>query len=109
MRVAINGLFWDSPTTGSGQYTHRLIEQLASFRPGLEAVLVPASGRSNLEKVWFEQVGFPRACRRMGAGIAHVPYWAPPCKPAVPTIVTIHDLIPLVPGHVGAMFVAHQE
>ncbi len=96
-RVAINGWFWDSPTTGSGQYTRRLIEQLSSTSPDLDVVLVPAgSGRSNLAKVWFEQVGFPQACRRLGADVAHVPYWAPPLQPTVPTVVTIHDLIPLV-------------
>ena len=26
MRVAINAWFWNSPTTGSGQYTHHLVE-----------------------------------------------------------------------------------
>ncbi|MBN1179119.1 MAG: glycosyltransferase family 4 protein, partial [Anaerolineae bacterium] len=30
------------------------------------------------------------------ADVAHVPYWAPPMAPRVPTVVTIHDLIPLL-------------
>ena len=119
MRVAINAWFWNSPTTGSGQYTRRLVERLAATAPDLEIVLiVPQSLISNLQpptpnvqfrltanrrripaaldKVWFEQVTFPRACARLGADVAHVPYWAPPLRSSVPTIVTIHDLIPLL-------------
>jgi len=123
MRIAVNAWFWDSPTTGSGQYTRRLVERLAALAPDLEVVLVapreetqeardrkqearskiPAScilhpvpcARSNLGKVWFEQVAFPRLCRRLGADVAHAPYWAPPIAPPAPTVVTIHDLIPL--------------
>ena len=57
----------------------------------------PFDGRNeNLAKVWFEQVAYPRACRRIGADVAHVPYFAPPLFPTVPTVVTIHDLIPLI-------------
>ena len=121
-RVAINGWFWNSPTTGSGQYTRRLVEALSALDADLQIILVtptdrvqdtgcnkqettaPAScilhpvpcSRSNLGKVWFEQVVFPRACRRLDADVAHVPYWAGPVMPPVPTIVTIHDLIPLL-------------
>jgi glycosyltransferase involved in cell wall biosynthesis len=122
MRIAFNAWFWNEPTTGSGQYTRRLVEQVAALEPDLEVGLVAPSGSQfqvsslgaqapsallsktlpprpragNLGKVWFEQVSFPRACRRLGTDIAHVPYWAPPAVPSVPTIVTIHDLIPLL-------------
>ncbi len=122
MRVAINAWFWDRPGTGSGQYTRRLVEHLAMLAPDLEILLVAPDERRlrvsssrfrgseraqretpnvkpetrKLSKVWFEQIGFPRACRRLGADLAHVPYWAPPLRPLVPTVVTIHDLIPLV-------------
>ncbi|MBN1976755.1 MAG: glycosyltransferase family 4 protein [Anaerolineae bacterium] len=119
MRVAINAWFWNSPTTGSGQYTQRLVEGLTALGQDLEIILVtteqkqearskrqenPAScrlhpvrcSRSNLGKVWFEQVAFPSACRRLHVDVAHVPYWAPPLRPTIPTVVTIHDLIPLL-------------
>ena len=119
MRVAINAWFWNSPTTGSGQYTRWLVEHLVTIAPELEIVLVMPEGPisnlqspiSNLQfrltanryrltsalgKVWFEQVAFPRACRRLEADVAHVPYWAPPIRPSIPTVVTIHDLIPLL-------------
>jgi len=119
MRIAINSWFWNEPTTGSGQYTRRLVERLAAIAPDLEIVLVapetqvpksqapipnlhfqPTASRCRLpaalDKVWFEQIVFPRACRHLGADVAHAPYWAPPLHPSVPTVVTIHDLIPLL-------------
>jgi glycosyltransferase involved in cell wall biosynthesis len=59
--------------------------------------LQPVACRSgNLGKLWFEQVAFPRACRRLGVDLAHVPYFASPLSPPVPTVVTVHDLIPMV-------------
>lgn len=120
MHLALNAWFWDSPTTGSGQYTRRLVEGLVDLNAGLEISLIvpsreaqrngaealdlPAScrlhavpgNRSNLGKVRFEQIAFPRACVRIDAAVAHVPYWAPPVRFSVPTVVTIHDLIPLL-------------
>lgn len=123
MRLAINGWFWDQPTTGSGQTVRYLVPALVEQDPALEIVLVVppwataeatswpprvrpvvvACRPGNLGKVWFEQVAFPRACRRLGVDLAHVPYFAPPLRPGVPTVTTIHDLIPLVlPEYRGA-------
>jgi glycosyltransferase involved in cell wall biosynthesis len=60
----------------------------------------------NLAKLWFEQVSFPRACRRQGVELAHVPYFASPLFPTTPTVVTVHDLIPmLLPAYRGSMLV----
>jgi len=132
MRIAVNAWFWNSPTTGSGQYIRRLVEPLVALEPDLEVMLVTPRGwgfqvsgfkfqvsdhpeletwnlkpeTSSLVKVWFEQIAFPRACRRLNAALAHVPYWAPPLFPSVPTVVTIHDLIPLLlPQYRGGPFV----
>jgi len=44
MRIAINAWFWDSPTTGSGQYTRRLVEHLVALEPDLEVTLVTPKG-----------------------------------------------------------------
>ncbi len=107
MRLAVNAWFCGQPTTGSGQYTRRLLEYLPRVAPewticpltGLptgECAGEPAGRFADWRKLWFEQVGFPRACRRSGVDVAHVPYWAPPLQPTVPTVVTIHDLIPLL-------------
>jgi glycosyltransferase involved in cell wall biosynthesis len=115
MRVAINGWFWDQLFTGSGQYTRHLVNHLIQIAPENEYVVVtpessfrissaepygPQMGRPvrklGLRKVWFEQITFPRACRRLEADLAHVPYWGSPLAPTVPTLVTIHDIIPLL-------------
>ncbi len=51
---------------------------------------------ANLAKLWFEQVTFPRACRRLHADVAFVPYWGSPWWRPCPVVVTVHDLIPLL-------------
>lgn len=112
MRVAINGWFWDQLHTGSGQYTRQLLAHLLQVAPEHEYLLVTpettlrittpqlphhqGSRKLGFGKVWFEQVTFARACRRLGADLAHVPYWGSPFSPTVPTLVTVHDLIPLL-------------
>ena len=124
MRVAINACFLGEETTGSGQYIHNLMRALAGIDSATEYLLVipwrsrhfrelckrnrygnaeilwsktPFDGLSdNLTKLWFEQIAFPRACRRERADLAFVPYFAPPLFSPVPVAVTIHDLIPLI-------------
>ncbi len=121
MRIGINGAFWNQPATGSGQYIRALLPSLAQCEPGNEyAVITPQKideraaealaprvafhrepaalhrWSENLAKVWFEQAGFPRACGRERVALAHVPYFASPLFPSTPTVVTVHDLIPLV-------------
>jgi len=117
MRIAINAWFLNQPGTGSGQYLQGLLRAFAGSAgehqfllaspqghlnqefPGLQVEFWPLPSprwRSNLGKLLFEQVAFPRICRRWGADLAHVPYWGSPLRPSVPTVVTIHDLIPLL-------------
>ena len=58
----------------------------------------------NLAKLWFEQVTFPQACRRLRADVAFVPYWGAPWWQPCPVVVTVHDLIPLLlPLYRGGM------
>ena len=129
MCIGFNALFLGRPETGSGQYTRNLLEALAKVEPANEYLLFspgPApsisefqpptrrlgSGQasniqypiSNRAKLWFEQVSFPRACRHLH--LAHVPYFASPLFPTVPTVVTVHDLIPLIlPAYRGSLLV----
>ncbi len=134
MKVAINAWFWDKPAVGSGQYLKYLLPALLEADNSLEISLIspkpfdqkpetlaPYSDKnlrfittptpwghqaSNLAKVWFEQITFPRACRRLGVDVAHVPYFGSPLSPTVPTVVTIHDLIPMVlPEYRGGVLV----
>ena len=128
MRIAINAWFLDRPDTGSGQYLHGLLRAMPEVAaeddlllvvpypkpdltmPGLRAevwsfpVRTTRPGIRQLGKVWFEQVLFPRACQKWDADVAHVPYWGSPLWSAIPTVVTIHDLIPmLLPAYRGNM------
>lgn len=119
MRIGFNAFFWGQEATGSGQYTHQLLRALAQLDEEHEYFLYtskksglvekPASSGSfyvlgtpfshryeNLDKLWFEQFAFPLACRSASVHLAHVPYFASPLFPTVPTVVTIHDLIPLL-------------
>jgi glycosyltransferase involved in cell wall biosynthesis len=134
VRIGINAFYLGAVTTGSGQYINHLIRQLARLGDESEYLLIdirdagrkmrdtgdlhPASCilhpvstpfdsiSENLAKLWFEQVSFPRACRRQGVEIAHVPYFASPLFPTTPTVVTVHDLIPmLLPAYQGSMLV----
>ena len=127
MRIAINAWFLDQPGTGSGQYLFGLLRALPAEAsehqfllvtppgvtecqfPGLQLEFWPFESErwnSRPGKVLFEQVAYPRACRQWGADVAHVPYWGSSLWPGVPTVVTIHDLIPmLLPGYRGGPLV----
>lgn len=114
MHIALNGYFWSRPDTGSGQYLRQLVYHLNRLVSDLAITLVipgqvapeqvppsvkvirVATRPGHLGKVWFEQIDFPRACRQVGANLAHVPYWGPPLRSPVPLVVTIHDLITLI-------------
>ncbi len=118
MHVALNAYFWNKNNTGSGQYTRQLVYHLNRLVSDLDITLiypqipgqaaapeqVPPSVKvktvptraGHLGKVWFEQAGFPRACRDVGATIAHVPYWGSPLSAPMPVVVTVHDLTTLL-------------
>jgi glycosyltransferase involved in cell wall biosynthesis len=51
-------------------------------------------GGRRFEKFLWEQHVFPHTARQMGADLLHVPYFATPLHQPLPTVVTIHDMIP---------------
>ena len=119
MKIGINALFFQDPATGSGQYMSHLLAALSEIDQKNDYILlgaqpieednrgpinfpykvksVPgfASNNENIEKVMWEQVTGPAAAREAGVDIFHIPYFAPPLLPRTPTVVTIHDVIPL--------------
>jgi glycosyltransferase involved in cell wall biosynthesis len=117
MKIAFNGSFWNQPTTGSGQYVRALVAALKERAPTNTYFIIERSAvsgqpapvahwRDNFAKVWFEQIAFPRACRRERAALAHVPYFGSPFFRSTRTVVTIHDLIPIVlPAYRGSTLV----
>ncbi len=110
MRVALNGLFLSQPTTGTGQYARELVRALRAISPRDEFIFVAPQtdatvaapvlvyptrfSRANFAKLEFEQFTFPRASKTFD--LAHVPHFGSPLLPTRPTVVTIHDLIPIV-------------
>lgn len=125
MHTLINGWFVGESTAGSGQYVDRLLLALPRLGDGVRfSLLVPVRDSSNpvgvewpgvtvipltlpplpknLAKLWWEQVTMPLAARRLQADTLWVPYWAAPFWQPIPTVVTVHDLIPaLLPAYRG--------
>ncbi|MFN8451463.1 MAG: glycosyltransferase family 1 protein [Anaerolineae bacterium] len=128
MHIIYNGWFWDQPNTGTGQYLRHLLAALRRAAPDVQLTLVlppdvsevdalpdmvnvvPTSGsRSNLGKVWFEQRTFPQIAGKVGADIAHVPYWGSPLTSPIPLVTSVLDVIPLAlpeysPGARGRLY-----
>jgi glycosyltransferase involved in cell wall biosynthesis len=119
LRIVVNGTFWPQPYVGSGQYLRNLLEHLVTqtpdhrfavvvprylqtqrlLHPNLQTVYMatPFDRRSpQLAKLWFEQISIRQACRSLRADLLHVPYIGAPANPRLPTVVTVHDLIPLL-------------
>ncbi len=117
MKIGINSMFFQFPASGSGQYLSHLLNAIAEIdkkndytlfgpRP-IENGSVPAypykvsrvpnfaTKNDNIEKVMWEQFTGPAAAHKAGMDLFHVPYFAPPLLLRTPTIVTIHDVIPL--------------
>src|SRR6266566_781882 len=119
MKIGINSLFFQFPTNGSAQYLSYLVRALGEVDRQNEYILlgpqplsqgsnsltsfpyltkpVPgfAASNENVAKLIWEQYTGPAAARKAGVDIFHVPYFAPPYFPRTPTVVTIHDVIPL--------------
>lgn len=52
-------------------------------------------GKSPLRRLWREHVLLPLACRRESVDLLHCPKSAVPLWSPCPTVVTLHDLIPI--------------
>lgn len=118
MKIGMNALFFQFPASGTGQYMLHLLDALHQEdqhnsylllgpRPFAQAdeplfpyKVYPISGlaarQENIEKVVWEQFTAPAAAHRAGLDLLHVPYFAPPFFSRVPTVITIHDVIPLL-------------
>jgi glycosyltransferase involved in cell wall biosynthesis len=123
VRIGINALFLQRPATGVGQHLFHLLKGLDEhdhenryvllsprFRHSSMARFPQLSDRfENIEVVspvrrfgeraeilWWEQIGIVRTCLREGIDLLHCPYFTAPCVLPAKTIVTVHDVIPLV-------------
>jgi len=103
MRVSLNGYFLGQSHTGSGQYVSHLVHGL----PGMDIhVGRPRGAPGNVGKLRWEQMTWPKLARTVHADLLHGPYFALPLRRDRPTVVTIHDLIPMVlPAYRGSPLV----
>lgn len=72
--------------------------------PHIQTVVMPTPfdrRNEHLAKVWFEQIALGQVCRKLRADVVHVPYFGAPRYSTIPLIVTVHDLIPLLPDYRG--------
>ena len=123
MRIGVNALFLQKPTTGSGQHLIHLLEgldgadrdneyvllsprlrhaysvywpELSDRFQNVEVATALARAGENLEKLWWEQVGLVQAARKESIDLLHCPYFAGPLLSPFPRVITIHDVIPYV-------------
>jgi glycosyltransferase involved in cell wall biosynthesis len=119
MKIGINTYFFKFPASGSGQYLMHLLHALAEVDLENEYILLspqPISGKTgtlikfpfvvtplprfarrnaSINKLMWEQFSAPLAARKVGVDLLYVPYFAPPLFPGMPSVITIHDVIPL--------------
>jgi alpha-1,3-rhamnosyl/mannosyltransferase len=101
--------FVSNRVTGIGRFLGGLLEEIARSRPHLTtlilagpAVPIPVAAphlcvlrlRTG-PTLYMDQVRLPRILRRTGATVFFSPYYKAPLLAPCPTVVTIHDLIPL--------------
>lgn len=110
MILAVDGReFVRGRVTGIGRFLRGLLEEIARSRPHLHAMIlakpetpVPvAANNIQLHRMperltlYWDQVLLPRALRHHSASAFFSPYYKAPLFAPCPTVVTIHDLIPL--------------
>ncbi len=123
MRIGVNALFLQKPASGTGQHLYHLLEGLDAYDKRNAYVLLSPRFRKayqvrfprlsdrfrnvevwtkisrlgeNVEKMWWEQFGLVQAAFKERVDLLHCPYFAAPIVRPYPTVVTIHDVIPLV-------------
>jgi glycosyltransferase involved in cell wall biosynthesis len=123
MRIGINALFLQRPATGMGQHIFHLLKgldehdvensyvllsprfrhssmgrfpQLSERFQNIEVVSALRRFGQSFESLWWEQAGIVRACHKESIDLLHCPYFAAPYFLPARTVVTVHDVIPLI-------------
>lgn len=105
MKVAIDTRA--KPTTGIGRYTKKLLDELPILAPDDQFIGVTNNQSftrrsvkekylSQLKKLYWEQQELPHLLKQMNIDLLHNPMnFGIPLKRTCPSVVTIHDVIPL--------------
>ena len=117
MRYGIDGRYIQDHFPGIGRYTYNLIRHLAPLAPQDTIIVLydPLAPNTqfdlsrlrespNVELVparaspfsWRQQWGLPRLARQCRLSLYHSPYYLFPYAMSCPTVVSLHDLIPLL-------------
>ena len=117
MKIGINARFLIHPYTGIGQYTYSLMQALSEidkrneyllFTPEFAELQLPENFQqiripekefksASLRKAHWEHILVPREIKKWKVDLAHYLYPSNPKKSlGIPTIVTVHDVIPWV-------------
>jgi glycosyltransferase involved in cell wall biosynthesis len=123
VRIGINALFLQRPTTGIGQHLFHLLKgldenddentyvlftprlrrsaigrfpQLSDRFENIEVVSALRRFGEHFENLFWEQVDIVRHCHRESIDLLHSPYFSAPLFLPAKTVVTVHDVIPLV-------------
>jgi glycosyltransferase involved in cell wall biosynthesis len=70
--------------------------QLSERFQNIEIVSTLRRFGERFEVLWWEQVGIVRACHHENIELLHCPYFAAPYFLPAKTVVTVHDVIPLI-------------
>ena len=121
-RVAASGLFLEHPQTGTGRYARHVLKYLLGdagldthvvagdavlaahaldgVTPGshgrvVRAPMPPMGADSYARKLYWEQVALPTAALRLRSQVLYSPHFSAPIFSSCPTVISIHDVIPL--------------
>lgn len=101
MKIGFQGRFLLHPFTGIGQYSKHLLEEFTQIAQSRQHEFIVAKPEkpltSGFKRHYFEQHTALKFFRQHRVDLMHFPYPAHPWKiQKVPTIVTVHDVIPWI-------------
>jgi len=85
------------------------LTEIFSDDPNIEIIPLPVDSESiSLSNAWIDSVTSQNIARKEGADIIHFPYnWAFPFRKKVPSVLTVHDVIPLTSREAMGFFTNH--
>lgn len=107
MKVGINNNFRRFTACGQGRYFLGLLTALRYVDRSTEYVEIgPPDGETELEgrvrksfrEAGWEILGATLDAYRQRIDLLHNPYWTSPLFPLPRTVVTVHDIVPVMPG-----------
>ena len=103
MRVGLDTSFLERPPSGIGAYVSELLEWLPHVDAELEIVPLKPERDSAMTRLGaraarfhWETIGAGRSAAGAKVDLLHMPMMATPISTRIPTVTTVHDVIPFV-------------